>query len=84
MVQLPSEASDSGKIAIDRLRDLLRTRKRHAGFERHGVGCGIDLANPIETLQRKNDLSAALVRRLPADEPGVSALRHDCDALRIA
>ena len=54
---------------------LARPQQRHAGLTSHGVGHGVDLANTVETVERKHDL--AVLRDLPADEAGIAALRDD-------
>ena len=37
----------------------------------------IDVAHAVEPLERDHDLMAGLERDLPADQPGIAALRHD-------
>ncbi len=60
---------------VDFGRRFARTLQRDAGFDRHGVGDRIDLADLVEPGERQHDL--AVERDLPADQPGVAALRHD-------
>ena len=43
----------------------------------------IDVAHAIEPLERDHDLVACLERNLPADEPGIAALRHDGRLRRV-
>ena len=49
--------------------------QRAAGLDDDGVGDRIDFADLVHPVQRQHDL--AVVRDLPADQPGVAALRHD-------
>src|SRR5271165_111098 len=62
----------------------LRLGERHAGLADHHISKRIDLADRPQPLGRENDLIAAQVRRLAADEPGVAALRHNSDARLVA
>ena len=75
-----------------------RQRKQPVGGERGGLGLGegdagladhhvaveVDLADPAQALGREDDLLAARVRRLSADEPGVAALRRHADPRLVA
>ena len=56
-------------------RRFARALQRDPGFDRHGVGDRIDLADLVEPGEREHDL--AMMRDLPADQPGIAALRHD-------
>ena len=60
-------------------RALLRVLQDHAGLAGHGVGRGVEVANAVHPPHRDHHL--AVVRRLPADEAGVAALRHQRDAV---
>jgi hypothetical protein len=56
-------------------RGLARALQRHAGFHRHRVGDGVDLAHLVEPVEREHDF--VVMRDLASDEAGVAALRHD-------
>ena len=56
---------------------LLGDLQHHAGFAGHGVGGRIDLADLVQPPQRNHHL--AMMRGLPADQPGIAALRHQRD-----
>ena len=75
MVQLPSAPSESGNSRFCVGGGLLRLDQHDAGLAGHGVGGRVDLADAVHALEREQDL--AVVRRLPADQAGVAALRHD-------
>ena len=77
MVQLPSAAERQRKQPVGLAGALLRNLQHHAGLAGHGVGCGIDVTNPVQPPQRDNDL--AMMWRLAADQPGIAALRHQRD-----
>ena len=62
----------------------LRLGERDARFADHHVAVEVDLADRAQALGREDDLIAARVRRLAADEPGVAALRHDADPRLVA
>ena len=76
MVQVPSDASDSGNSRSAASAAACASRERDARFADHHVGVEVDLADRAQALGRDDDLLAAHVRRLPADEPGVAALRN--------
>ncbi len=56
-------------------RGLLRLHQHDARLAGHGVRRGVDLADAVEPGERDQEL--AVVRDLPADQPGIAALRHD-------
>ena len=58
--------------------------ERDAQFANHHVAVDVDLADGAQALGRNDDLLAAQVGRLAADEAGVAALRHHGDARLIA
>ena len=64
-------------------RHLLRLRQHEPRFDRHGVRGEIDVAHAVEPLERDHDLMAGLERDLPADQPGIAALRHDGRLRRV-
>ena len=84
IVQVPSAASDSGNRRSAASGRGLRLGERHARLADHHLGVRIDLANALESSGREDDLIAAFVRRLAADEAGVAALRHDSDPRFVA
>ena len=49
-----------------------RARSAHSGLS---VSANVERADAIEARERHQDF--AIVRRLPANEPGIAALRHD-------
>ena len=65
-------------------RRSLRLGERHAGLADHHVGMRIDFPDRFQPLGREDDFVAARVRRLPAHEPGVAALRHNSDPRLVA
>ena len=78
IVQLPSEASDSGKQQAGRRGRLLDRRQRHAGLDGdRGIG-GVEGAHPIEAARAATTIAGAgIVRDCAAAQAGVAALRHD-------
>ena len=80
IVQVPSEASDSGK-SRSAFRRLLHALQRDAGLGRHRVAGG----STSRTRSRRcsdSTISGPLGGNLAADQPGIAALRHDGDAGR--
>ena len=75
--QLPSEASESGKSRSASSAAARAAASDHARLDRHGVAGRIDVADAVEARQRQDDLAAAQVGDLPADQAGIAALRHD-------
>ena len=62
----------------------MRLGQRDARFADHHVAVEVDLADRAQPLGREDDLVAAQVRRLAADEPRVAALRHNADSRLVA
>ena len=83
-VQLSLRRQRQRKEPVRGERGGLRFHEPHARLADHRLGVRIDLADRLQSLGRENDLVAAAVRRLAADEPGVSALRDDADARVVA
>ena len=81
--QLPSEARLNGNSRSAAGRDLLRLGEHEPGFDRHGVGGEVDVANMSHPLQRDHDLVTALEGNLSADQAGIAALRHDGRAASV-
>ena len=75
MVQLPSAPSESGNSRSASAAACLRLHQHDAGLAGHGVRRRVDLADAVEPGEREHELAA--VRDLPADQPGIAALRHD-------
>ena len=60
---------------VDIRRRFAHAPERHAGFRRDRVRGRVDLADLVHAVERQHDL--AVMRNLPADQPGIAALRHD-------
>ena len=84
IVHVPSDASDKRKQAIGGERRGLRFAERDARFADHHVAVAVDLADRAQALGRDDDLLAAQIRRLAADEAGVAALRDHGHSRLIA
>ncbi len=84
MVQVPSDASDSGNSRFEVERRGLRLGQRDAGFADHHVGVDVDLADRAQALGRDDDLLAAHVRNLSAHQTGVAALGNHADPRLVA
>ncbi len=67
--------------AADRLRRMVDHIEDAAGLHRHGHVDGIDIADAVEAGEREHQLAR---RHLPADQPGIAALRHDAHAGLVA
>ena len=81
--QVPSAARLKGKSRFTAAAASCTDFERCARVRRERVAGRIDGADRLHALQAQHEFGAGFERRLPADEAGVAALRHDGDALLV-
>jgi hypothetical protein len=63
-------------------RRFAHASERHAGFRGDAIRGRVDLADPVEPVEREHDF--AVVRDLSADQAGIAALRYDRGPVSLA